>query len=46
MIATTYAMINVYRDNRAEPPSAITLDIDGTFDGTHGVQQLAVWNGF
>ena len=46
VIRLTYAMIDLYCDSHAEPPSAITLDIDDTFDAAHGEQQLAFWNGF
>lgn len=46
VICLTYAMIDLYCDSHAEAPSAITLDIDDTFDAAHGEQQLAFWNGF
>ena len=46
VIAMTYAMIDLYCDSHAEPPKAIILDIDDTFDAAHGAQQLVFWNGF
>lgn len=46
VIRLTYAMIDLYCDSHTEPPKAITLDIDDTFDAAHGEQQLSFWNGF
>ena len=46
VIRLSYAMIDLYCDSHATPPTSITLDIDDTFDAAHGEQQLAFWNGF
>lgn len=45
-IAMTYEMIDIYCDSYATAPTAITLDIDDTFDAAYGEQQLTFWNGF
>ena len=39
-------MIDAFRESCEAAPTSITLDIDETFDATHGEQQLAFWNGF
>ena len=45
-IRLSYELIDLYCDSYAAPPTAITLDIDDTFDAAHGEQQLTFWNGF
>jgi hypothetical protein len=45
-IRMTHEMIDLYCDSHAVAPTAITLDIDDTFDAAHGGQQLTFWNGF
>lgn len=40
------AMVDLYCQSYAEPPSAVVLDIDDTVDIVHGAQQLSFWNGF
>jgi hypothetical protein len=39
-------MVDIYCASHPRPPTAITLDIDDTFDAAHGQQQLTFWNGF
>ena len=39
-------MVDFYCDSYDTPPSAVTLDIDDTFDATHGQQQLTLFNGY
>ena len=38
------AMVDQFCDSYWRPPSAITLDIDDTFDAVHGRQQLSLFN--
>jgi hypothetical protein len=40
------AMVDLYWQSYAVPPTAVTLDIDDTVDVVHGAQQLSFWNGF
>ena len=40
----TYAMVDLYCASYANPPAAVTLDIDDTCDVVHGHQQLALFN--
>ncbi len=39
-------MVDVYCASHVQPPAAVMLDIDDTFDAAHGQQQLTFWNGF
>jgi hypothetical protein len=38
------AMVDLFCDSFAQPPAAITLDIDDTPDAVHGHQQLSLFN--
>ncbi len=45
VVRMSYAIVDVYCLSYANPPRAITLDIDDTVDVVHGHQQLALFNG-
>ena len=44
VIRMTYAMIDIYCASYANPPAAVTLDIDDTVDVVHGHQQMSLFN--
>ncbi len=44
VVRMTYAMVDLYCASYAQPPAAVTLDIDDTCDVVHGHQQLALFN--
>ena len=44
VVRMTYAMVDLYCASYANPPAAVTLDIDDTCDVVHGHQQLALFN--
>jgi hypothetical protein len=44
IVRMTYAMIDIYCASYANPPGAVTLDIDDTVDVVHGHQQMSLFN--
>ena len=44
MLRMGRAMVDLYCESFATVPKRITLDIDDTFDATHGGQQLRLFN--
>src|SRR3954468_12477980 len=44
VIGMMHAMVGLYCASYAEPPGAVTLDIDDPFDAVHGHQQLSLFN--
>jgi hypothetical protein len=44
VVRLSYAMVDAYCASYAQPPSAVTLDIDDTVDVAHGHQQLSLFN--
>jgi Transposase DDE domain group 1 len=44
VVRLTYAMVDLYCASYAQPPRAVTLDIDDTVDVVHGHQQLSLFN--
>jgi len=41
---TGYALVDLFVESYKKPPRDIILDIDDTFDATHGAQQMTLFN--
>ena len=44
VVGMTYALVDLYCASYANPPAAVTLDIDDTPDIVHGHQELSLYN--